>query len=425
MKKHWDVVIIGSGLAGYVAANYLGKGNVDILLVEKGKHFGGRAKTDTINNQYFNMGPHALYKNGKAKGVLEELGIQLQGKAPKVGGLLCNESQNFYAPFSPFGILRTDLLNWRQRLEWIRAIFRLKNIKVDSLENKTFQQWVLQISSAEPIQSLLFTLGRLATYSNEPNNVSAKVIVQHLQFVLGGVLYLDYGWQTIIDQLHNQAITNRVQIQNQTNVKQIKIIENNSFEVHLTNHIIHTKRILYTGNPQELYQLLPKEGTSHTHFLTDLVPIRAATLDIALRELSQPTRLFAMGVDQPFYYSLHSKYAKLSKDGNSHVLHVLKYHQSTEEIDAKIVKQELESFLERIQPGWRNYEITSRFLPNITVNQRLPRIGEECLFKKTETPIPNFFIAGDWASPNLILSEAAITTGKQSAMEILEGLDAN
>lgn len=75
--------------------------------------------------------------------------------------------------------------------------------------------------------------------------------------------------------------------------------------------------------------------------------------------------------------------------------------------------------MDRLQPGWRHEVVTSRFLPQITVNQRLPLAGDPPLHR-LETDIPNLFIAGDWAAPDVILSEAAVTTGKLAALEIIE-----
>lgn len=84
MTQNYDIVIVGGGLAGYVAANYLTKTNLSILIVEKGKNVGGRARTNKVNQQYLNIGPHALYKKGKAYSILKELGIHLSGKSPKL-----------------------------------------------------------------------------------------------------------------------------------------------------------------------------------------------------------------------------------------------------------------------------------------------------------------------------------------------------
>ena len=101
MTQKWDIVIVGSGLAGYVAANYLAKNDLSVLLVEKGKGGGGRARTNKIHNQYLNLGPHAFYKRGKAKSILEELGIQLHGNSPKLGGVLIENNIEYAAPFTP------------------------------------------------------------------------------------------------------------------------------------------------------------------------------------------------------------------------------------------------------------------------------------------------------------------------------------
>jgi phytoene dehydrogenase-like protein len=46
-------VIIGGGLAGYIAANYLAKTNLSILLLEKGTKVGGRARIDRIINTIY------------------------------------------------------------------------------------------------------------------------------------------------------------------------------------------------------------------------------------------------------------------------------------------------------------------------------------------------------------------------------------
>jgi phytoene dehydrogenase-like protein len=199
MNPKWDVVIVGAGLAVHVAANFLAKTNLKVLILEKAKKVGGRARTDTINQQFFNLGPHALYNNGIARPILEELGIILEGNTPKSGGLLLENNTQYAAPFSTLGLLKTRFLNWKERKEWISSLIKIKYSKSDELATQTFQKWVQQTAKSEKVRSLLYILGRLATYCHSPEKVNANVIVPHMQYAMGGVIYLDGGWQTMID----------------------------------------------------------------------------------------------------------------------------------------------------------------------------------------------------------------------------------
>lgn len=421
MTHKWDIVIVGGGLAGYVAANYLAKTNLSILLLEKGKHTGGRARTNKVNQQYLNLGPHALYKKGKAKSILNELGISLSGKSPQLGGILIENDIEYAAPLSPLGLFTTSFLNGKERMEWIAVLWKVRSINPENLAEQTFQQWVRQVANSEKVKSLLYVLGRLATYCHAPERASAKVVVSNIKNAMGGVLYLDGGWQTIIDQLHNKAIISGVQVQSYTLVKQIDPVKQDQFRLILSNDKeIHAKYVICTTGPHELSELLSEKVNLYSNrFFNQITPVRGATLDLALTQLPNPRRLFAMGITDPLYYSVHSNYARLSDDTKSTVLHVFKYHHPDDHMDKTSIQNELEQFLDRLQPGWQQYVITKRFIPTITVNQRLPQIGDEQKLKRSKTEIPGLYIAGDWASPNFILADGAVSSGKQAAEEII------
>ena len=157
------------------------KTNLSVLLVEKGSAVGGRARTNKINHQYLNLGPHAFYKRGKAKSILEELGIQLPGKSPKLGGVLVENHLEYAAPFTPSGLLSTRLFNWKERIEWVTVMMKVSRMNTEKLAGLTFEQWVQQAARSTNVQSLLYVLGRLATYCHAPEKASAKVIVAHMQ----------------------------------------------------------------------------------------------------------------------------------------------------------------------------------------------------------------------------------------------------
>ncbi|SDO09149.1 Phytoene dehydrogenase-related protein [Psychrobacillus sp. OK028] len=421
MDNKWDVVIVGGGLAGYVAANYLAKAGMSILIIEKDKKVGGRARTDKINQQFFNLGPHAFYTKGNAAPILQELGIELHGKSPKLNGLLIDNRVEYTAPFTPLGVLTTGLFSWKERMDWLNILWKIKSMKIENLSEQTFQQWVQEIAQSKNVQKLLLILGRLSTYCHAPEKVSARVIVAHLKMVLGGVLYIDKGWQTIIDQLHNKSVTSGVQIQTGVRVNEFKMTEKN-FRLSLsTEEELTCNYVLSTTGPRELMKMLGDNITqAQLDFFTQVIPVKGASLDVALTQLPKPNRLFAMEVTEPFYYSVHSNAAILSENENTVVLHVFKYLHPDDNINGKLLKNELEQFLEKIQPGWQNYKVSSRFMPTITVNQRLPQIGEDHKLQCSKLAMSGLYLAGDWTSPHSILSEGAIISAKQAAEEIIE-----
>ncbi|KOP71652.1 FAD-dependent pyridine nucleotide-disulfide oxidoreductase [Bacillus sp. FJAT-21945] len=422
MTQTWDIVIVGGGLAGYVAANYLMNTNLSILILEKGKSVGGRGRTNKMNGQHFNLGPHALYKKGKARFILEDLGIHLNGKSPKLGGTLIENNVEYTAPFSPFELFTTRFLHSKERMEWIAVILKIMSADPEKLANQTFQQWVHQMTKSNTIKSLLYTLGRLATYCHAPEKISARVAVSHLKYAMGGVLYLDDGWQTIIDQLHNKAIVSGVHVHSHTLVEQMeRDPKKDQFKFTLSNgEETLGKYVICTTGPNELIHMLgEKASLPNRDFFAQITPVKGATLDVALTQLPIPKQLFAMGTTDPLYYSVHSTYAHLSDHTKNAVLHVFKYHYPNEHVDGPSVKNELEQFLDRLQPGWQQYVISKRFIPDITVNQRLPQIGDELNLHRSKTEIPGLYIAGDWTSPHSILAEGAISSGKQAAEEII------
>ena len=55
-----DVAVIGAGLSGLAVATYLARAGRRVLVLEKSKEPGGRARTLVKHGFHFNLGPHAL-----------------------------------------------------------------------------------------------------------------------------------------------------------------------------------------------------------------------------------------------------------------------------------------------------------------------------------------------------------------------------
>lgn len=80
MKKHYDIIVIGSGLGGLVSALILAKEGLSVCVLEKNQQYGGNLQTFSRNKHLFDTGVHY------------------------VGGL--SEGQNLYRYFSFLGIMK-------------------------------------------------------------------------------------------------------------------------------------------------------------------------------------------------------------------------------------------------------------------------------------------------------------------------------
>ncbi|HYE74488.1 MAG TPA: hypothetical protein VEF04_14210, partial [Blastocatellia bacterium] len=179
--------------------------------------------------------------------------------------------------------------------------------------------------------------------------------------------------------------------------------------------------IIATG-PSEATKLVNHgESASLNEWAQMAVPVRAACLDLALKHLPEPNSIFALGIDAPLYFSVHSATAQLAPEGAA-VIHAAKYLSSESSIDARQIEAELEKMIELLQPGWRELVIERRFLPKMTVSHGLVTAMQGGLTGRPGPEVPgvkNLFVAGDWVGPEGMLADASIASAKLAAEMVL------
>ncbi|MGH9113762.1 MAG: NAD(P)-binding protein, partial [Acidimicrobiales bacterium] len=87
MERHWDLIVVGGGLAGLTAAATAAGSGASVLVLDA-QQLGGRAVTDDVDGYRFNRGAHALYKGAVGRGVLARLGVAVHGAPPPIAGSL-------------------------------------------------------------------------------------------------------------------------------------------------------------------------------------------------------------------------------------------------------------------------------------------------------------------------------------------------
>jgi phytoene dehydrogenase-like protein len=399
-------IVIGGGVAGLVAATSLAKSGQPVLLLEKGSTLGGRAATREKHGFSFNLGPHALYREGELRRTLHSFGIDPAGAVPGGnGGFAIYEDRLHTLPTGFLSLVTTDLLPLSAKFEFATLLSRIGSIDVSRIQHETLTSW-LSVHVRHPlVRDVVKMLVRVTTFTNAPDRQSAGAAIEQLQLgARGNVLYLDGGWQTIVDALRRAAIAAGAKIMSGAPAVALERRGQTVNAVRLADGtLVPAAAVIVTGSPADVDELT---GTSFSTTLPP--PVRHATLDIALRSLPNPKRLVAFGVDQPLYFSVHSAVAKLAPAGGA-VLHVSKY-LGVDEAAGRETEQQLERLVDQLQPGWREVVDSRQFLPNLTVTHSMLTAARSGVAGRPAARLAgadNVFIAGDWVGLRGQLSDAA------------------
>jgi hypothetical protein len=156
------------------------------------------------------------------------------------------------------------------------------------------------------------------------------------------------------------------------------------------------------------------------------VPLRAACLDAALACLPNERATFALGVDRPLYLSVHSRTARVAPAGAA-LVSTMKYLAPGETADGERDQAELEAWLDRLQPGWRDVLVERRWLAGMVTTNALP-IAEDGGARGRPGPrvpdAPGAFVVGDWVGAEGLLLDAALASAERAAELIGELLAA-
>src|SRR6516225_11464554 len=79
MKSHYDVVIFGAGHNGLVAASYLGRAGLSVLLLEKNDYIGGATTSQKIFPDYdARLSRYSYLVSLFPERIVRELGLKLE-----------------------------------------------------------------------------------------------------------------------------------------------------------------------------------------------------------------------------------------------------------------------------------------------------------------------------------------------------------
>jgi phytoene dehydrogenase-like protein len=418
-----NVAVVGGGMAGLTAANFLARAGFNVTLFEKSSATGGRARTDVEQGFHFNLGPHALYAGGAAIGILRKLGVKFQGRPPATsGGFALDRGAKHTLPVGPISLLTSGLFGLGAKLEAARLLGGIGKFDARGVERLSLREWAEREIRRDSARRLFHSIIRVSTYADDPERQSAGAAIAQLQSALAsGVLYLDGGWQTLARGLRDAAEKEGVKIITGERVKAVERDERVR-GVRLADGAFYAaESVVVAAGPSEACELIEGgEGTVVSEWAKAAIPVRAACLNVALEYLPEPRALFALGVDRPLYFSVHSAAAKLAPE-NGAVIHAAKYLGGGPDGEPGAVESELEQTLDIMQPGWRNAVVARQFLPSMTVSNALVTAAQGGLKGRPRPDVPGvegLYVAGDWVGPEGMLADASMASAKLAAETI-------
>lgn len=421
-----NIAVIGAGLAGLAAAGKLVKGGAKVTLFEKSNQPGGRAGTLERQGFYLNLGPHAVYTAGANYTYLAALGLAPKGQAPSPRASYVVVEGELVA-MSVVGILGTNKLSFFEKFELLMFFQGLAKVDTSLLHNVSLSAWLRQNVKSERVAAVFSAFVRLASYASDFEDITAAAAVEQVRLASKGVLYLDHGWLQMIDSLRQYAkqsvTTGGAYVERfAADVQAIKVATGagveQGIEVIVGGESWHFDQVVLALPPAQVNKLLPPDKK-----LADLENIKGsviACLDVCLRKIPNEDNGFAIGVDEPLYYSVHSLSADLSPKPQ-HVLS-LGYYLRDGEHGGDEHKERLYRLLDQLEPGWREELLFERFLPNMHASfgaASVKRGGLNGVEADHLPGLPDVYVAGDWVGHGHLIADAAVASALAVAEKIL------
>lgn len=408
-----DVVVVGGGLAGLTAAATAARAGRRVVVLDA-QRLGGRAAVQRRNGFAFNRGPRALYLGGRGRQVLDGLGVATDrgGKPAPKGAMGRRRGKLGLLPASAGSLLRSRLLPASEKPAFARVFARLHHLRPSDFTGMTADEAVGSLRLGPVGVEVVTAVTRVATYTAATDVLDGPATIRQLQLAVGdGVIYLDGGWQTLVDALEARAVEAGATIRTGERVKEVADSEGAPVVVTAGGGRIRASQVVIAaGGPDAAASLL---GLGADAWPQAGPPVVAACLELGLRR--PPSTRVIFGIDEPLYLSTHCPPADLAPPGHA-VVHVMRYTRHDEDLPAGEVRPRLER-LAHAAGITESDVVESRFLARMVVTGAIPTAEAGGLAGRI--PVegagrPGVLLAGDWVGDEGLIGDAALASGARA-----------
>jgi len=259
-KTDFDVIIVGAGIAGLVAAQQCEKAGLKTILIEADNHVGGRIQNEIVEGFNLEKGFQVLIDSyEKAQELLDYDLLDL--KKFDAGAVVYDQRGSFIIsdPLRNFSSLPFTALSrvgtLTDKFKILRLSTELKGTPLDQLfegKNETTLSYLQKYGFSEQIIENFFRPFFGGIFLERQLSTSAAMFrFVFRNFALGSACIPSKGMMQIAHQLKDKLSNTKVLVKTK-----VKTIDHQPFVVLEDGQILHSKKLILACNPRPLLKQL-------------------------------------------------------------------------------------------------------------------------------------------------------------------------
>jgi len=424
---HFDVAIVGGGLAGLAAAAYLSAKGKKVALLERGA-LGGRAVTLKIKGFNFNFGAHAIY--GRDTSVLrtleKELDLHIDWQDFNPNRAKYDLGDNLTdVPANIQGLFRTKVLKGIDKLVFTFEILKTMLKMETGSPHLSIVKWMEKKHVSEDVKEMMLTLASSNFFTREPEKIPSDVFFTYYRRLFTTnkpVAYIGGGWQALINEFVKVIEANHGTIYTKAKVEKVTVDEERVTAVHTAEGELTADEFIFCIPPKELLKIF--QGTKLDHFVQHYAQYEATYVmvyDIGLKERIDAPYTYIYDKQNNMFITDISYYDTTCVPEGGQLLQATAYLRQEDLGNKEVVEQykaKIEKLYDKHFAGWRDHLVVPRHSQRAVVQEIKWTMNQQAM--PIYTPdYRNLYFAGDWCQGQGQLSELSFSSAWEVSQLIL------
>ncbi len=429
MKGKYDVVIIGSGCAGLMAARQLGKSNISCLVIERNKSPGGMLESYNINGVYIEKFYHHIFRRDKViLRLINELGLsnKLLWKEVETSFLYNNK---FYRLLHPQDIIKFRPLRLIDKFFFIRLMLKIKMSKNKKhvYDKMTVKDFVLRYGNRKVYENM-FKILLKSKFGDDSDRISAAWLIERIGIrsnagkkgeILG---YLRGGFYQIIEVMTKNL--ENIDIVYEKSPDKIMTKNNKVFGVKIGKKIIKCGYVISTIPPASFMKLaeLPE---SYKERLSKIKYQGSVCIVVSLKKSLTNKKYWTNIMEtSPFGAVIeHTNFMPKEDYHNENIIYMGSYPKFDLDIWKKDDEEKFKIYFDKLKelfPHVKDEDIKWKIVGKTFGAGIIYETGILSVMPEAETPVENLYIGGMFSSyPERSINES-LTIGNNIANMIIK-----